>query len=131
MRDHLRSADVYLLASVEEGFNNSVLQAQACGCPVVCSDAGGLPENIKDGETGLLARRRDAWDIAEKLTSVLEAPEMRQRLGAAGRQRASQRFALAENVIRFAELYHSILPKKVSPITGSGGGSDGTVEPLK
>ena len=49
VRDWMQKADLYLLASVEEAFNNSVLQAQACGLPVVCSDEGGLPENIEDG----------------------------------------------------------------------------------
>ena len=120
VRDHLTCADAYLLSSVTEGFNNSVLQAQACSCPVVCSDAGGLPENIKDGETGLLARRRDAWDLAEKLATLLENPEMRRSMGAAGRRRVLQRFDLAKNVSQFKTLYHSMIPARAAQVVRPG-----------
>lgn len=80
IREWMWKADLYVLASVEEAFNNSVLQAQACGLPVVCSDAGGLPENIIDGETGVLARRRDAWDLADKMQMLLQDGELRRKL---------------------------------------------------
>ncbi len=104
----MQEADLYLLASVTEGFNNSVLQAQACGLPVVCSDAGGLPENISDGETGLLFRRRDAWDMADKIEALLSNPELCARMGRAARERAEENFSMQSGVQAFVSLYREM-----------------------
>src|SRR5262249_57501573 len=54
IRRHLAWADVVLHSAVSEGFCNAVVEAQAAGLPVVSTDAGGLPENVADGETGFV-----------------------------------------------------------------------------
>lgn len=112
VQQRLSQCDLYLLASVEEAFNNSVLQAQACAVPVVCSDAGGLPENVVDGLTGLVARRRDAWDLAEKIAYLLERPDLRVRMGEQGRARATAQFDLESAAQRFAEMYRKVLAQR-------------------
>lgn len=109
IREWMWKADLYVLASVEEAFNNSVLQAQACGLPVVCSDAGGLPENIMDGETGLLARRRDAWDLADKIGQLLNAPEQRDRMSIVGNRRAADKFELKKGEQAFVGMYRQLV----------------------
>lgn len=108
LKSKMQESDLYVLASVEEGFNNSVVQAQACGVPVVCSDAGGLPENIEDGLTGLLFRRRDAWDMADKIERLLANPDLRVSMGQAGRQRAERCFSMQTGVEAFLGLYQSL-----------------------
>lgn len=108
LRSNMQAADLYAMSSVNEGFNNSVLQAQACGLPVVCSDAGGLPENISDGETGLLFRRRDAWDMADKIESLLSNPDLRARMSSAGRERAEMNFSMQSGVQAFVSLYREM-----------------------
>jgi colanic acid/amylovoran biosynthesis glycosyltransferase len=105
----MQKADLYLLGSVEEGFNNSVLQAQACGLAAVTSDAGGLPENIEDGVTGLLSRRRDAWDFADKIESLLKQPSKLIEMGKNARVRAVSMFDLDKGIDRFIELYQKML----------------------
>lgn len=107
VRDRMRTAEIYLLTSVEEGFNNSVLQAQACGLPVVCSNEGGLPENIVNGETGLLAQSRDAWDTAEKIESLFRDPDLLMSMGRNAVQHA-QKFSINEGAARFEKLYRSL-----------------------
>jgi len=107
VRDRMRTADIYLLTSVEEGFNNSVLQAQACGLPVICSNEGGLPENIADGVTGLLAQSRDAWDTADKIESLLRHPGLLIEMQKNAVQHA-QRFSIEQGAARFVKLYHSL-----------------------
>lgn len=114
VRDWMQKSDVYVLASVEEAFNNSVLQAQACGLPVVCSDAGGLPENIEDGVTGLLFRRRDAWDMAEKIETLLATPGSLSEMGAAGVMRATTHFSIKDGVSQFLDAYQSLQCGRVS-----------------
>jgi colanic acid/amylovoran biosynthesis glycosyltransferase len=101
----MQAADLYLLASVEEAFNNSILQAQACGLPVVCSDAGGLPENIVDGETGLLFKRRDAWDMADKIEALLSNPELCAQMSRSARERVEKNFSTQAGVQKFVSLY--------------------------
>jgi colanic acid/amylovoran biosynthesis glycosyltransferase len=112
-RAWMQRSDVYILASVDEAFNNSVLQAQACGLPVVCTDAGGLPENIEDGVTGFLARRRDAWDLAEKLERLLCSGDLRLRMSRAARSRAMEKYQLKTIVKQFLGIYRELaLPQR-------------------
>ena len=85
-------ADVFLHAAVSEGFCNAVLEAQAMGLPVVCTDADGLPENVADGETGFVVPRRNPPALAEKLALLANEPYRRQKMGQAGRQRVLTHF---------------------------------------
>jgi colanic acid/amylovoran biosynthesis glycosyltransferase len=109
VRNWMQKSDLYLLASVSEAFNNSVLQAQACGLAVVCSDEGGLPENIKDGVTGLLAKRRNAWDMADKLELLLKEPYVRLTMSCAASQRAKHNFDLKKSSLQFIAMYKNLL----------------------
>lgn len=109
VRNWLQNADIYLLVSVEEAFNNSVLQAQACGTPVICSDTGGLPENVLDGKTGFIVKRRDAWDAAEKIERLILDPAKRNEFGIAGRERVVNNFSLEIGATKFIDLYHSLV----------------------
>lgn len=104
----LRRADVMLHAAVDEGFCNAVIEAQAAGLPVVCSDAGGLPENVQDGLTGFVVPRRDPPALAEKLILLARDSELRRRMGRAGRERASNRFDLTGQVAAFVQLYREL-----------------------
>lgn len=105
IREWMWKADLYVLASVNEAFNNSVLQAQACGLPVVCSDAGGLPENVEDGMTGLLAHRRDAWDLSEKMSLLLEQPCLRKKISTISPELVRKRYVMRQSAKQFVELY--------------------------
>jgi colanic acid/amylovoran biosynthesis glycosyltransferase len=109
VREEMLAADVFLHAAVSEGFGNAVLEAQAMELPVVCSDAGGLPENILDGETGFAAPRRTARALAEKLAELARDPALRQRMGRAGRKRVLERFQLADQSQAFDRLYRGVL----------------------
>jgi colanic acid/amylovoran biosynthesis glycosyltransferase len=109
VREEMLAADVFLHASVSEGFGNAVIEAQAMELPVVCSNAGGLPENISDGETGFVAPRRDSQALAGKLAVLARDPALRQRMGQAGRKRVLERFQLAGQIQAFDRLYRGVL----------------------
>jgi len=109
IRGWMWKSDLYILASVSEAFNNSVLQAQACGLPVVCSDEGGLPENIADGETGLLFHRRDAWDMAEKIQTLLRDNARRSKMSREARNRVEINFSQNNSITRFGAMYDSLV----------------------
>jgi colanic acid/amylovoran biosynthesis glycosyltransferase len=109
VREEMLAADVFLHASVSEGFGNAVIEAQAMGLPVLCSDAGGLPENVVDGETGFVVPRRDSQALAKKLAVLARDPALRHRMGQAGRARAMERFRLDDQIEAFDRLYRGVL----------------------
>lgn len=109
VREQLAWADVFLHAAVSEGFCNAVIEAQAMGLPVVCTDADGLPENVADGESGFVVPRRDAAALAEKLARLAGDPDLRRRMGQAGRARALRCFRLEEQLAAFERLYQEVL----------------------
>ena len=102
-------ADVFLHPAVEEGFSNAVIEAQAMQLPVVCSDAGGLPENVEDGVTGFVVPRRDPQALAEKLAILAADPSLREIMGRAGRQRVESHFSLPRQISSFDSFYRAVL----------------------
>jgi len=89
--EEYRQADVFVQASVvtedgdRDGIPNSVLEAMSCGLAVVASDVAGIPEVVRDRETGLLVAPADRTALAEALGAVAGDPELRRRLGTAAR----------------------------------------------
>jgi glycosyltransferase involved in cell wall biosynthesis len=80
-------------SSYREGLPKSALEAMASGKPLVATDIPGCREAVVDGETGLLVPARDPPALAAALRRLIEAPELRAKMGAAGRLRAEQYFA--------------------------------------
>ena len=113
VREELWQADVMLHAAVSEGFCVSALEAQACGVPVVTSDADGLGENVADGISGFVVRRRDAAALADGLRTIALDRSLRARLGAAARHRAVTDFSLATQTAAFDALYRELLRRPV------------------
>ena len=86
--------DVLAVPSVgEEGFGLTVLEGMAASRPVVVFASGGLPEFVRDGETGLVVPKGDAVALAAAVLRALNDPALARRLGAAGR-RCAARFTL-------------------------------------
>jgi glycosyltransferase involved in cell wall biosynthesis len=92
--DLLARADVFVLSSTSEGLPLSVLEAMAAALPVVASSVGGVPEAVKDGDTGLLVPPRDPVRLAAALERLLTDPALRRRLGSNGRERVRKQFGL-------------------------------------
>ena len=109
VRAQMGWADALLHTAVAEGFGNVVLEAQAMQLAVVCSDAGGLPENVVDGETGFVVPRRDAQAAAARLAQLAGDPALRRRLGQAGRARVQAHFRLEEQTAALARFFENVL----------------------
>jgi N-acetyl-alpha-D-glucosaminyl L-malate synthase BshA len=101
----LASADLFLLPSQSESFGLSALEALASGVPVVASRAGGLPEVVRDGETGALCAVGDVDGMAEAATHILGDPARWQAMSGAAAADARDRFALDAVVSRYEALY--------------------------
>jgi glycosyltransferase involved in cell wall biosynthesis len=95
----LNAADVYLHPAREEIFPNAIAEAMACGRPVIATRVGGVPELLgADDEAGLLVPLEDVAGLAAALGRCAAQPELRARLGAAGRRRIETRFPMSAMV---------------------------------
>lgn len=84
--------DLFVMSSTTEGLGTSALDAMACGRAVVATRAGGLPEVVVDGDTGLLAPVRDPAGLADAIIRLLRDPRFRADCGRAGLERARRVF---------------------------------------
>jgi glycosyltransferase involved in cell wall biosynthesis len=92
-----RTANLFVLPTRAETFGIAAAEAAACGLPVVASDVGGMADIVEDGTTGFLMPMEDRAALARALRTLQENPELRRSMGAAGRERAVQRFDAATN----------------------------------
>jgi glycosyltransferase involved in cell wall biosynthesis len=105
VRDALQHADALLHPSLSEGLPNVVLEAMACGLPVVATDVGGTREALTDGVEGFLVPARDPQATAAALERLWHDPGLRARLGAAGRARVEAEFTLEAALDRWVAFY--------------------------
>jgi glycosyltransferase involved in cell wall biosynthesis len=103
-----RAADVYLHAARADTFPNVVLEALACGTPVVATAVGGVPEQVKEGVTGFLVSPRDSEAMAARTAQLLADRELAARMAVAAAEDARQRFSLNRQVDQYLEFFHEI-----------------------
>jgi glycosyltransferase involved in cell wall biosynthesis len=107
--ERLQAADVFLLASVSEGISNALLEAMACGLPVVTTDIPGMDEAVTDGMEGFIVPPRDARAMAAALEQLGQDDAARRRMGEAGRARVLSDFRLDDQVTSFEHLFRSVV----------------------
>jgi glycosyltransferase involved in cell wall biosynthesis len=105
----LARAQASILATNWEGFPLSILESMRAGLPVVASTVGGIDEAIREGETGYLVPRGDVDALRDRIGRVLASPELRVRMGAAGRRFFEQEFNLERSVRRTLEVYRDVV----------------------
>ena len=101
---YLHRMDVYVQSSVAEGMPNSVLEAMACGLPVVATSVGGTTEVVLDGETGRLVPPGDPAAMADAMLKLLEEGRLAKAWGRAGRARVESHFGEGLMLQRMEEL---------------------------
>ena len=101
----IKGFDLFVMSSVTEGLGTSLLDAMACARPIVATTAGGIPEIVEDGVTGLLVPPRDHTALANAIVRALKDVELRQRIGDAGLTRVNARFTVERMVAETASVY--------------------------
>lgn len=91
---YYRSASLFVMPSLRDGLPNALLEAMACGCPIVASDVGGIPDAVRDGVEGRLVPAGESEALARACIELLEAPATAAAQGARARQRAVKDFGL-------------------------------------
>jgi glycosyltransferase involved in cell wall biosynthesis len=109
LADYYRAADIYLHAARVESFGNVLLETRACGTPFVTTATGGIPEQVRDGETGLLVKPGDADAFADAVAKLIGDEALRERLAAAGLQHVLSEFTVDIQAKRFLDWYGEIL----------------------
>jgi glycosyltransferase involved in cell wall biosynthesis len=104
----IAAADIVTLSSREEGLGTVLLDAMAFGKPVVATRAGGIPEIIEDGVSGMLTPIGDAGALGTAIATLCASPDRRAALGDAARVRAT-RFSMTVTAARTASVYDWVL----------------------
>lgn len=111
--DWWQRADVAVLSSISEGMPVSLLEAAACGVPIVATAVGGIPEFVETGETGYLVPPGEAALLAVCMKSLLLNPEKALRMGNAARKKVEQRFSITRQGDQLLALWTKIINKEV------------------
>ncbi len=101
----LPGLDVFVLPSLSEGMSNTLLEAMACGLPVVASRVGGNVELVGDGVNGMLFPSEDAEALSVALRSLCGDTGLRAAMGAQGKQRATEQFGIDAMIDRYESIY--------------------------
>jgi glycosyltransferase involved in cell wall biosynthesis len=114
----LHAADVIVLPSTvlpgwDEGFGRVLVEAALCGKVVVATRTGGIPEVVREGETGLLVPAGDPRALANALCLLLQDPGLRRRMGLAGFRDAKERFGVQTHCHRIMDLYSGLMSSDV------------------
>lgn len=104
----IKGFDLFVMSSVTEGLGTSLLDAMACHKAVVGTRAGGIPEVVDAGTTGLLVEPRDSHGLAEAIVRLLNAREERERMGEAGYGRVRRRFTVERMVSETLAVYRRL-----------------------
>lgn len=98
--------NVFVMSSLSEGLGTSVIDAMACGRPVVSTNVGGLPELVDPGKTGQLVSPHDPQSLSEAILSILQDKTLQMRYGHAASRRARQLFSADRMIDETVEIYH-------------------------
>ena len=109
LRNYLGFADLLVHAATSEGLGVALLEAQAAGVPVVAARAGGVPEASADERSGVLVPPDSPAELAQAMIRLLRDVELRQRLGAGGREHVANAFSPAEMVSGNLAVYRELL----------------------
>jgi len=107
----IKSFDLFAMSSVTEGLGTSLLDAMACGRPIVATRAGGIPEIVEDGVQGLLVEPRDHQAMARAIVMLLRDEPRRRAMGDAGLVRVRTRFTVERMVEQTAAVYARVAGK--------------------
>jgi glycosyltransferase involved in cell wall biosynthesis len=106
--DLLRSADVAVLASHQEGFSNAILESMAAGLPMIATDVGGNPEAVLEGKTGFIVPPHAPEQMSEAIIRLSADTGLRVKMGIMAADRVEKEFGLDACTSRYEDLYNGL-----------------------
>jgi glycosyltransferase involved in cell wall biosynthesis len=108
----LTAMDVFVLPSLTEGISNAILEAMACGLPVIATDVGGNPEIVIHEHTGMLVPLSKPEALSHALKVLLGDVNIRVKYGDNARKMIEEKFSLQRMVREYEEVYEMLIKKK-------------------
>jgi glycosyltransferase involved in cell wall biosynthesis len=115
------TADVFVSPSREDNLPNVLLEAMACGTPTVAFEVGGIPDIVRSGATGLLAKAEDVRSLRHAIMVILSNDEKREALSRESRRIALQEYRLGLQAERYRDVYRQLLEQIEEPMPSGGG----------
>lgn len=112
--DIYNASDMFILPSTEDNLPNTMVEAMACGTPVIAFDAGGMPDMIQDGITGKLMPLGNTKSYAEAIIGMVFNPRERNKMGDESRRLIENHYKLEDQAQKYAELFLKLLSQKHS-----------------
>lgn len=109
----LQILDLFVLPSLYEGLGIVLVEAMACGKPVVATSVGGVPEIVKDGQTGLLVPPHDSSALARAIKTLLDDTKRAEEMGMAGKEKVGQMFDQKIIIKKYTDVYDSMMREKL------------------
>jgi len=107
--EFLNRANIYVQPSLHEGLPNSLIEAMACGLPVVVTNVGGMPDIVKDSLDGFVVEPSNVNSLANAIRKLLYNPTLRNKMGAAGRSKIEKYYSLEFITNNYITLYQQLL----------------------
>jgi len=107
----MKACDLFVLPTYHEGMPNAVMEAMACGLPVLVSAVGGLPDAIGDSEGAVLIPPKDVNILEESMINILKDEQVRKKMSRAARVRAEQQFGARKTVSTLIEYLQKVIDR--------------------
>jgi len=104
-------ADIFCISSLDDNFPTTILEAMACGIPVVGFKVGGIPEQITEG-CGIMVKSKDVKSLGKAIGRLLTNNEMRRNFGENCRKRVLQNYSISKFTDNYIRLYSEVLKEK-------------------
>jgi glycosyltransferase involved in cell wall biosynthesis len=111
--DWMRAIDIFVTPSSSESFPNALLEAMGCGCCVIASRVGGIPEMVSHRDNGLLFESGELEGLVSALTTVICDKSLRDRLGREASRTAREHFSIQMMARRMEEIYNTVLANRL------------------
>ena len=108
---YYQAADVYVHTTNADTFPTTILEAMACGLPVIASNIGGIPEQVDDGVTGVLIAPGDSESLATEIELMLQNPNYLKDMGSAGYSKVQSHFTLDKQLSAYLDFYKLALSR--------------------
>jgi glycosyltransferase involved in cell wall biosynthesis len=113
---YYQAADIYVHATRADTFPTGVLEAMACGTPVVATAVGGIPEQVEEARTGFLVPAGDTAALATRITQLLLDHDLKHGMGMLAAESARQKFGLDQQVDAYLDWYHELVRENRSDL---------------